>query len=167
MAHVGKFYKLHFRRDLCINCVQHRRSLPEARTIDCRFSTVSVPTTEYHIDRALARPVVGTERELPEYETLPLTMHGRTFTVRLSTVLDVLGDNETKLLWQFYSAGIVVMHFTARPQFSGRCDAYKHDQFSDGPPITDDPEFWGGFQINGNFNSSFANWEEWPEAESP
>jgi len=30
LAHTGKDYKLHFRRDLCVNCTNYKRSLAEA-----------------------------------------------------------------------------------------------------------------------------------------
>lgn len=161
MAHVGRFYKVLFRRDLSININSNRFALPEAFLFSASFSASGAPMNSYTITGAIALPTSAPDSDQPEWETPNHSQHGRTFKTRvfLHAINETTGLLEIR--FEFIASGIV--RATGRPEQLNLGDCRSFDVgFSLGSWVTDDAAYWGGGTIGGGGQLDPAGWSLYP-----
>lgn len=92
MAHVGKPWKLHFRRDFNMNVITYRRGMPEAWTGDVGVYTEASLPIRFERTTWIARNTTPISSHQQVWQTDAFASHGRTLIFEIEIDLSVL-DN--------------------------------------------------------------------------
>jgi len=146
MAHIGKQYRLHLRRDVALNISNNRNAIPAE--VFASFSAVQVDDFFHPYNTGPKLATLQTpETDFPIiWETANMTQHGHTFKMRF-TLDDVDVTNGcTRGLFNIYSGGLIRLSQRISPfPAVGGNRAYASWQ-SGAPPsgvITYDKPYWG------------------------
>lgn len=92
MAHIGRTYKLLFRRDIATN-VLNRSAYSDQYKLPGGFLTVGMlPGTTYSWSAKPFNRITAEEESEPEWKSDPITSNGKTFTVSLVVRTDSDSD---------------------------------------------------------------------------
>jgi len=161
MAHIGKEYKVHFRRDLCPNCTNYRFAFPECLRVAASWWTGTTTPTNYAFGFVLAYPT-SPPRDFPlVWETNPITLHGRTFTWEVQ--FDEFDDAVPSMGFKYsvLDATGIVASGRGVNSASGVCSGW--NGFSSTVMADFDPAFWG--DASGTWQgvlNGFAGWSLYP-----
>lgn len=162
MAHIGKFYKLLVRRDLCVGCLQNNRGLPEAWRVGGEIR-VTAPTLKiFTVPVKLLTLITDEWSSAPSWESEPFVIAGHTARLRFVWGGWDFDRQVTKLfmhVWDGVSRGNSLPNFIV----GNRCDDY-HISTSFGNQTMNqiDKVWWGGTAVDWRMDINPAGWQYWP-----
>lgn len=121
MAHVGRSYKLHKRRDLCIGCLNNRRAIPKDWLIDWIIAAVGPPPRAFNIQRLPLYLMSDEWSAEMAWETAEL--YGPQNDWLSVLTLDRI-DIQEQCLWfvhELYADGDLVLKMEQRNMTTGAC----------------------------------------------
>lgn len=162
MAHVGKFWKLHFRRDALVNCVQHNRSWPEAFLLECALHFSGPQQPSIIIAPTVAPCVTPYDKWPAEWRTAPMNIKGSPCTVRFKFIgWDFVGGvNLTEL--SIWNSSHRLCHIAPTQVVGGSAASFDITGSFGRSMIVDDPGFWGSTAIDTAGTERPARWNQWP-----
>lgn len=162
MAHIGKLFKLHFRRDLCLGCTNNRAAWPEAWNCSYDVSLSNGAVDIYRVENAIVPR--SSEPDDPDMVWLgdEITQHGRTFRTRVRFVGYEQSQRLSKIVFELEHDGIARLSVEPDQSFVERCDGYTAGIFTSSNWIVHDPTFWGHPHANGTLVMVAARWNVFP-----
>jgi len=162
MAHVGKFYKLHFRRDLCLGCIQNNRAWPEAFRSDASIAPQQPQQPTIIIPPTLVLPVGDQTSSDLRWKSDAIMILGRPCTIRIEFAGFDLPLQRVKILWEIWDATHRVAHKEITNETPGQCDRFFLDAGFPRPLVNDHPAWWGSQDLLASGVSRGAIWAEYP-----
>lgn len=159
MSHVGKFYPLLDRRDLCLGCTNHNRSFGRSYAISCTIVTSASPATIVNTRFEPAELISPAWSSQPTWRTKFLHDHGREF--RYTQFLDGW-DFEKQLTFvriQIHDATDLRMELRLRNTAPGFASIFP-GSFAQYTPLYFDHAYWGGFFSSGQCDTGAIQWRD-------
>jgi len=160
MAHVGKTYPLHFRRDLCLNQSNHRLCYP--KIFKSQFTVVygSTPGTIWQTPRIFAQPVAETDGALAQWETEEITHAGLTGHMRIRVIDQMEGIVRLYNHADWVSGGVVKCRWLCSVLSAFGCQKLEQVSLTVSAPLIYDAGYWGGAFLGGGFSGVAAVWAD-------
>jgi len=162
MAHIGKNYKLLFRRDICLNCTNYRFAFPEAWMFSCALVSSNPENLHWNLNNVLLRPIDPPETSRPRWESEALFQHQVSFKVIAEFDGYTPLQGLTHIVIRFHTGSHYWLESVPVQFAPGRCDSYRYDTFGQGSLIVLDPTIFGGATGTGQLVIFAARWQQWP-----
>lgn len=157
MAHKGKYYPLHFRRDLSLNFSKTADAMPRSFRMVGNFETTEGGLTIYHIS-GQDLDAYPTDKDQPiVWRSQPYTEHGRTFTLEIR--FDGYNPDYSHVWVTFAITSSGADVFRQGWANSGNATYYQMSiAFADTSNHWEDLAYWGGY---GNINNAQTHFTPW------
>lgn len=161
MAHVGKGFKLHFRRDVCPGVNNYNKGHPEALQLSFFNLTAGPPGPIWECKFPLLKPVSGPNDPAMIWESDPFPCNG--FDLVFRVLLDHL-DMPQQFVWyllEVYESAILRFRTLGRTGDPQRCDVQRWTPLT-GTPSVYDAAFWNGGGTFFDATTTGAPWSVYP-----
>lgn len=157
MAHAGKVYQLHNRRDACLGCTNYRGSFPRHRTVNFNLQLFPHPVISYlSIDTPLW--LVSDPWDLQmEWASPLINQNGKTIQLRIHFHDWVQADQTTRCRLEVLANTGIVLSLTVPNSFQ-RCGGFGRDFTQSEPGVTYDAEYWGRAAFFCRYESGGMPW---------
>lgn len=157
MAHIGKNYRLHFRRDACLGCFNYRVAMAHTwRLFGDIFRTIpELPTINVPLTNVVA--VEPQDVAWPAWESGLITTAGKTFSLHIQ--LDGWNQplQQTHLFLKFVRLGVTRASVILHNDLIRNCDRFSTPTPFE--PLGDwDESFWGSEAGFTRIQISPLNW---------
>jgi len=158
MAHVGRFYPLANRRDLCNSVPNHNRSWPKAFNVNAAVARIVPPFQNQVLPQILA-PQWGDEwGDQIEYRSAPYLVFGKLAHWRIKQINYNKPDHFQYVrfeLWSDHSVG-----WSLNNNFNGaRCDILNYSSTFGLASISEpDLDWWGAASVSWQIFAGAAGW---------
>lgn len=159
MAHVGKFYPLLPRRDLCLGCKNHNRSLALHWSISCTVSVSAFGAPIVNTQFAPAELITDPWSSQPEWRTDWINQSGRQFRYLISFDGWDYEQQLTFVRVRILDATDVRLMFRMRNTAPGVCSIFP-GSFAPYVPLYFDSGYWGGFFQYGSCSAGARGWSQ-------
>jgi hypothetical protein len=159
LAHLGKYYRLHLRRDLCLGCLNNARGIGETQLCSFFISRSNPARPNINIQGEKASPFGDKLQFAITWRTGLIASGGTQFLVQLKlSNVDNLTQHVTVRM-EFYNNGILRGWIPCANQPTGDCQSFNSGTSLIAMRDTDHT-FWGSSTVlaNGGFRAAF--WSE-------
>lgn len=162
MAHIGRQYKLLFRRDICLGCVNYRHAFPEAFLISYRLRSGPPENLEWHHSRLLLPAIDPPETARPRWESIDLFQHDVSFRITAEFDGYTPAQQLTNMIIRWHTGSNYFTEVLPAQRLVGRCGVYDYDVFGAGSATVLEPTIWGGADAAGQCFLTPAMWQDYP-----
>jgi len=162
MAHVGRFYKLLHRRDICLGCRNYRFAFPEAFSLDFDLLSNNPENLRWRRQNLICPAIDPPQTHRPRWESADLFDNSVSYRCTIEfdgyTPLQQL----TNMIVRFHTGSHYWLQVYPAQILAGRCNAYRYDTFGQGSLNVLDPVIFGGNIGTGQLSLAAATWQQYP-----
>jgi len=159
MAHVGRFYKLLHRRDICLGCKNYRFAFPEAWVAAW---DILGGTRRWTRQGLILRPIDPPQTHRPRWESEQIVDNG----VPYKCIAEFDGYTPllqlTHVIVRWHTGSAYHINFLPVQPGVGNCSSYFYSTFGSGTAEVLNPDVIGGLSVTGSLSIAAARWNIYP-----